>query len=160
MIYKVHYQTKHHMKKFLIALLILSSCNTKQNDVSKQAAKEIWSADTAMSNLAKNEGFYQALTKYADDSVIIPREGRLPMIGKTEVAKTWAEKPMIKELTWYPIRSEASQTGEIGYSFGYATYQGKDTTTYTNYCTIWKKQKGGSWKFVYDAGNNIPSPFK
>ena len=146
------------MKKIIIGAIIFSSCNTKQPDAGKQAAEKIWTADTAMSNLATREGFYQALLKYADDSVIIPREGKLPMIGKAEVAKGWAERPMIKELTWKPIRAEASQSGEFGYSFGYAIYQGKDTTTYTNYCTIWKKQKDGSWKFVYDAGNNIPVP--
>jgi ketosteroid isomerase-like protein len=146
------------MRKIIIAAIIFSSCNSNQPDASVQASEQIWSADTAMSNLATREGFYQALLKYADDSVIVPREGKLPMIGKAEVAKGWAERPMIKELTWKPIRAEASQSGEIGYSFGYAIYQGKDTTTYTNYCTIWKKQNDGSWKFVYDAGNNIPPP--
>jgi ketosteroid isomerase-like protein len=150
------------MRILMLAAIIISSCNTAnqevQTDTAKQAAEQIWSADTAMSNLATKEGFYQALLKYADDSVIVPREGKLPMIGKAEVAKGWSERPMIKELTWKPIRAEAAQSGEIGYSFGYAIYQGKDTTTYTNYCTVWKKQKDGSWKFVYDAGNNIPVP--
>ncbi len=146
------------MKKIIIAAILFSSCKTGTTDLSKQAAEQIRNADIAMSDLATKEGFFQALLKYADDSLIIPREGKLPMIGKTEVTKGWAEKPMIKELTWKPIRAEASQSGEIGYSFGYAIYQGKDTTTYTNYCTIWKKQKDGAWKFVYDAGNNIPPP--
>ena len=146
------------MKKIILAAIFFSSCNTGTTDLSKQAAEQIRDADLAMSELATKEGFFQALLKYADDSLIIPREGKLPMIGKTEVTKGWAEKAMIKELTWKPIRAEASQSGDIGYSFGYAIYQGKDTTTYTNYCTIWKKQKDGSWKFVYDAGNNIPQP--
>jgi ketosteroid isomerase-like protein len=146
------------MKKIFIAVLLFSSCKTDTTDQSKQAAGQIKSADLAMSDLATKEGFYQALLKYADDSLIIPKPGNLPMIGKAEVIKGWAEKPMIKELTWKPIRAEASQSGDIGYSFGYAVYQGNDTTTYTNYCTIWKKQKDGSWKFVYDAGNSIPAP--
>ena len=146
------------MKNLLIAAILFSSCNSQQSDLSKQAAEQIKDADIAMSDMATKEGFYQALLNYADDSVIIPREGKLPMIGKTEVIKGWAEKPVIKELTWKPIRAEASKDGQIGYSFGYAIYQGKDTTTYTNYCTIWKKQKDGAWKFVYDAGNNIPAP--
>ena len=146
------------MKKIIIAAIFLSSCKMRTTDLSKQAAEQIRSADLAMSELATKEGFFQALLKYADDSLIIPGEGKLPMIGKSEVAKGWAEKPMIKELTWRPFRAEASQSGDIGYSFGYAIYRGKDTTTYTNYCTIWKKQNDGSWKFVYDAGNNIPPP--
>ena len=147
------------MKKIIIAVMIFSSCKTETTDHSKQAAEQIRNADIAMSELATKEGFYKALLNYADDSLIIPREGKLPMIGKAEVEKGWAEKPMITELTWQPIRAEASKDGEMGYSFGYAIYKGKDTTTYTNYCTIWKKHKNGAWKFVYDAGNNIPSPF-
>lgn len=146
------------MKKIIIAAILFSSCNAKQHDISKQAAEQIKSADLAMSDLATKEGFYQALLKYADDSLIIPRAGSLPMIGKMEVEKGWAEKPMLKELIWKPLRAEAAQSGEMGYSFGYAIYKGTDTTTYTNYCTIWKKQKDGSWKFVYDAGNSIPAP--
>ena len=151
------------MKKLIIAAILFSSCSSQHSDSSKQAVEQIKSADLAMSDFATKEGFYQALLKYADDSLIIPRPGNLPMIGKVEVEKGWAEKPMLKELTWKPLRAEASQSGELGYSFGYAIYKGKDTkgkdtTTYTNYCTIWKKQKDGSWKFVYDAGNNIPAP--
>lgn len=146
------------MKKIIIAAIFFSSCKTGTTDFSKQAAEQIRKADIAMSELATKEGFYQALLKYADDSLIIPREGNLPMIGKTEVRKGWAEKSIIKELTWKPIRAEASQSGDMGYSFGYAIYRGTDTTTYTNYCTIWKKQRDDSWKFVYDAGNNIPPP--
>lgn len=146
------------MKKIIIAIIVFSSCKTETTDQSKEAAEQIRNADIAMSDMATKEGFYKALLNYADDSLIIPREGKLPMIGKAEVGKSWAEKPMIKELTWKPLRAEASKDGDMGYSFGYAIYQGKDTTTYTNYCTIWKKQKDGAWKFVYDAGNNIPAP--
>lgn len=115
-------------------------------------------ADLAMSHLATKEGLYKALLHYAGDSVIIPRAGTLPQIGKTEVAKNWLTKPDFTTLTWKPIKAEASKAGDMGYSFGYATFVGKDTVTYSNYCTIWKKQKDGEWKIVYDGGNNIPKP--
>lgn len=147
------------MKKYLIVAIIFCACSQKkQADLSEQAAKEIMSADTAMSNLATRIGFFQALLGYADDSVIIPRAGKLPMMSKYVVDTTWAKKPVIKILTWKPIIAKASTSGEFGYSFGYSSYQDADTTTYTNYCTIWRKQKDGSWKFVYDAGNDIPKP--
>ncbi len=148
--------------KYKITILILILCGiiscTTQADESKQAIKEFIEADIAMSNLATKEGFFKALLTYAEDSVIIPREGKLPLMNKLEAEKSWAEKPIIKEITWKPLRAEASKSGDMGYSFGFSTYQGKDTTTYTNYCTIWHKQKDGSWKFVYDGGNNTPSP--
>ena len=146
------------MKYLLTATILFCSCSLHQQDINKQAEKEIIQADLAMSSLATKEGFYKALLQYADDSVIIPRLGNLPMIGKTDVNKNWITKPDFTTLTWKPIKAEASKTGDIGFTFGYATFIGKDTITYSNYCTIWKKQKNGDWKFVYDGGNNIPKP--
>ena len=140
-----------------LILFGLISCTTPVDD-RKQAVKEIIDADIAMSNLATKEGFFKALLTYAEDSVIIPREGKLPILNKLEAQETWANKPIIKEITWKPIRAEASKSGDMGYSFGFSKYQGNDTTTYTNYCTIWRKQKDGLWKFVFDGGNNTPSP--
>ncbi len=146
------------MKKFIIAAILFLSCNTKQQDLSVQAEKEMMEADVAMSNMATKDGFYKALLYYAADSVIIPREGKLPMFGAREVNEAWSAKPVLTTLTWKPLRAEAATSGDMGYTFGYATFVGKDTITYTNYCTIWKKQKDGTWKFVYDGGNNIPKP--
>jgi ketosteroid isomerase-like protein len=147
------------MKKIIGALLIFCSCSRQPaTDTSEQAAREIRDADIAMSNLAAKEGFFKALLTYAEDSMIIPREGKLPLMTKAEATTSWADKPVITEISWKPIKVKASKNGEMGYSFGFSTYRGKDTVTYTNYCTIWHKQNDGSWKFVYDGGNNTPKP--
>lgn len=147
------------MKYIIVALFLFSSCSQNKTELNKKAAEEIAATDIAMSNLATKDGFYKALLAYAEDSVKIMREGKLPIMSKSEAETSWANKPVITELTWKPVRVEASENGDMGYSFGYSTYQGKDTVTYTNYCTIWRRQKDGSWKFVFDGGNNIPSPF-
>lgn len=147
------------MKNIIIALILFSSCSQRKADLNKKAAEGIAAADIAMSNLATKVGFYKALLAYAEDSVKIMREGKLPIMSKREAETSWADKAALTELTWKPVRVEASENGDMGYSFGYSTYQGKDTVTYTNYCTIWRRQKDDSWKFVFDGGNNIPSPF-
>ncbi|MEP7322798.1 MAG: hypothetical protein ABI761_12805 [Saprospiraceae bacterium] len=146
------------MKIVLFILLIFCSCKQVKPDLSQQAIHEISNADIAMSNLAVEQGFFKALLTYAEDSMIIPRADKLPIKSKHEAEIAWADKPIIKEITWKPFKIEASASGDMGYSFGFSTYKGKDTTTYTNYCTIWHKQKDGTWKFVYDAGNSTPSP--
>ena len=146
------------MKKILVLLILFSSC--KQEDLSKQSKDEISKTDIAMSDLAVKEGFHKALLTYAEDSVIIPREGKLPIIGKANVIKAWGTNAGVKEITWRPYKVEASTAGDIGYSFGYWSYQTNDTITYGNYCTIWHKQKDGKWKFVYDGGNGTPNPLK
>ncbi len=147
------------MRKIIFALVLFSACKTATRDLSKQSEREIRNADIAMSDLAAKEGFFTALLAYAEDSVIIPREGKLPLLSKAEAIASWAGKPVIKEISWAPVRVVASESGEMGYSFGYSLYKGKDTTTYTSYTTIWHKQKDGSWKFVLDGGNSIPNPW-
>lgn len=143
------------MKYLLILSLMLGYCN---ND--KLAEEQMKQADLAMSDLATKIGFHQALLAYAEDSVIIPRQGHMPMMSKVEVKQNWEDKPLLKELTWYPVKATVAKSGDMGFTFGFATFKGDDTTTYTNYCTIWHKQPDGKWKFVYDGGNSIPNPFK
>ena len=144
------------MKKILLAILVLSSCNTKPKENSKTAANEIIQADKAMSDMAAKEGFHKALLSYADDSVVKPNEGALPIIGKTILQNKWSTVPDDSSITWQPFKAEAS--GDLGYTIGNWKYQTTDTTMYGNYCTIWKKQPDGKWKFIFDGGNNTPKP--
>jgi len=149
---------KNEFLKIITGFILFSSCTSNRPDLSKQAKEEIINADKAMNQLASSKGFYSALLQYSDDSIIKPKEGELPVIGKKLLEKYWEDKAVIKEITWEPILAEASSSGDMGYTFGDWKYKSKDTVMYGNYCTIWKKQVDGSWKFVYDGGNNTPKP--
>ncbi|HTA60952.1 MAG TPA: hypothetical protein VK835_00790 [Bacteroidia bacterium] len=146
------------MKKIIVLLVLLAAYSCKDVDSSKSACNEIMNADKAMNELAGTEGFHKALLQFADDDVIKPNEGDLPVIGKKLVALKWARAEDTKAISWKPIRVEASTAGDLGYTFGYWTFVTKDTTLYGNYCTVWKKQKTGAWKFVFDGGNSTPKP--
>jgi SAM-dependent methyltransferase len=61
---------------------------------------------------------------------------------KASIAKTLAAG----KLTWQPVTSGAR--GDLGFTVGTATFE-KDKLTY---CTIWKRQKDGSWKVLFDIG--------
>jgi ketosteroid isomerase-like protein len=142
------------MKKIIPILLLLIACNAKQEDLSKQSATEIIQADKDMSDLALKEGFHKALLAYADDSVVKPQEGQLP------VKKYWDAQPDTKDISWEPYKAEAAKSGDWGYSLGNWKFTTKDTVRYGNYYTIWKKQADGKWKFTVDGGNNTPAPSK
>ena len=146
------------MKKLIAIVLLIVSCNTQPKDISKQAAADITKADKDMSDLAVKEGFHKALLLYADDSVVKPEEGELPVIGKIALEKKWNSKADTKAISWSPFKTEAAQSGDLGYSLGNWKYVTKDTVMYGTYYTIWKKQKDGSWKFAADGGNNSPNP--
>ena len=145
------------MKRMLFALLFVSACAQKQTDISKQAADEIMQTDKTMSNEAAQNGFYKTLLLYADDSIVKPQEGMLPIVGKTALQKFWSTKTDFKELTWEPFKAEAAKSGDMGYSLGNWKLVTKDTTMFGNYYTIWKRQANGKWKFVVDGGNNTPA---
>lgn len=146
------------MKKFIVFIVIILSCNHAGIDWSSKAAAEIMQADKDMNELASKEGFNKALLMYADDSVIKPQEGELPVIGKYNLEKYWANKTDTKDISWQPYKAEAAKSGELGYTIGNWKYATKDTVMYGYYYTIWKKQPGGKWKFIVDGGNNTPKP--
>ena len=146
------------MKKIIVLVVLLATYSCKEVDCSKQACDEILNADKTMNELAGKEGFHKTLLQFADDNVIKPNEGDLPVIGKKLVELKWANKLDTKDISWNPIKVEAAVGGDFGYTFGYWKFITKDTTLYGNYCTIWKKQKMGGWKFVFDGGNNTPKP--
>lgn len=146
------------MKKMLPVICLLFSCNEKPTDASKQATLEIIKADKAMSNMAAKDGFHKTLLLYADDSVVKPQEGHLPVIGKQLLIKYWAGKEEVKNISWSPYKAEASKSGDLGYTLGNWKLVTKDTALHGNYYTIWKKQHDGRWKFVVDGGNNTPPP--
>jgi ketosteroid isomerase-like protein len=148
------------MNKIIGALILFASCNTHHPGTGNSAVEEITKTDLAMSDMATKDGFFKALLHYAEDGVTIPREGKLPLMSKLEATAAWADKPVITELTWKPVKVEISAGGDMGYTFGFSSYKTKDTTAYTTYCTIWRKQKDGSWKFIFDGGNSIPNPYK
>ena len=148
----------HVMKISFLSLLFMIACAQPNNDISKQAAIEIINADKSMNDLAVKEGFYKTLLQFADDSVVKPQEGQLPVIGKQELEKYWSGKTDTRDISWTPTKAEASLSGDLGYTLGNWKMVAKDTTYYGNYYTIWKKQADGKWKFVVDGGNNTPQP--
>ena len=111
-----------------------------------------------MNTLAAKEGFYKALLYYADDSVVKPQEGILPVVGKAALEKYWNDKPGTKDISWQPFKAEAAKSGDLGYTLGTWKFTTKDTVMYGMYYTIWKKQADGKWKFTIDGGNNTPKP--
>jgi ketosteroid isomerase-like protein len=145
------------MKRIIPIICLFISCNTN-HDLSKQAAEEIRQADIDMNTLAAKEGFYKALLYYADDSVVKPQEGMLPVIGKAALEKYWSDKPDTKNISWQPFKAEAAKSGDLGYTLGTWKFTSKDTVMYGMYYTIWKKQTDGKWKFTIDGGNNTPKP--
>ncbi|HEY3430565.1 MAG TPA: nuclear transport factor 2 family protein [Cyclobacteriaceae bacterium] len=146
------------IQHFIIgALFILFSC---QQEDTNDLKKEIMDTDRNFSKMASEKGIAEAFIYYADEKVIKPSSGQQPVVGKFALLE-WYKKnpPGDYKLTWEPLKAEAS--GNLGYTFGgytlvSKTTDGRDTTQYGNYVSIWKRKKDGTWRYVLDTGNPTP----
>jgi len=100
------------------------------------------------------------LANFTDDGVNFTPA---PVKTRTELSKRPApqQKPPIT-LDWYPVKTDASNAGDIGYNTGPYTLtddNGKEPPQYGQFFSIWKKQSDGAWKVVLDFGTqSAPKP--
>jgi ketosteroid isomerase-like protein len=83
--------------------------------------------------------------------------------GLDGVKDQFSDYPKGATLVWKPVKAEVSQSGDLGYTIG--TYEsrgpgpdGRFVTRYGKYCSVWKKQKDGAWKWVVDVGTPSAPP--
>lgn len=157
-----NYQYLNSMKRILfLTFVILVSCTSKEERM-KEAKKEILNADRSFSMMSMNEGMHQAFLSFASNDVIKLRDGKPPIMNKSELEMSFREQnDSLIKLHWEPIVAEVSESGDLGYTFGnWELYiYGRRDIQYGNYVTIWKKQTDGTWKYVLDAGAKTPKPF-
>ena len=119
--------------------------------------------DAEFSNVSTEKGTVEAFLSYmAEDAVLLPMGGN-PVKGRENIRTHLSQGSSGSVLTWQPFQVVVAQSGELGYTFG--TYEvkltgqdGKPTSRYGKYVTIWRRQPDGSWKFVLDIGNQSPPP--
>jgi ketosteroid isomerase-like protein len=144
-------------------LFIMPALRTSDTDKKPAGLEDtLLSVDKEFSDLSVSKGTAEAFLTYAADDVIVMRQDLLPITGITELKKHY-ENGVRKNTTlkWQPVKAEVAGSGELGYTFGKWEFivkqqDGKDTSFYGVYVTVWKKQPNGSWKFVLDGGNSTP----
>ena len=147
------------MKKsivFLIALSILS-CSKKEEPINPETLKaEVYKAEDDFKNLSQSKGIQEAFYAFADDNAVIKRENDTLIHGKENI-KNYYSNPKFKKaaVTWKPDFVEVSADGTLGYTYGKYVWTVKDSLGNKKdlkgvFHTVWKKQKDGSWKYVWD----------
>lgn len=119
--------------------------------------------DTQFSKMAQERGLAEAFVAYsAPDATMMPMNENA-VTGHREVRKQFEGMPAETTLVWKPFRADVAKSGDLGYTLG--TYEfhamgpgGQPVTRYGKYCSVWKKQPHGSWKWVVDIGNSSPAP--
>ncbi|HTA28310.1 MAG TPA: DUF4440 domain-containing protein [Bacteroidia bacterium] len=162
------------MYKYILilpAFALFASCgqNCKKTDTAAALNKDslkavLINADKKFCEASLKIGFNHARMELVSDNAIESGEGSMPLEGKKAIGDFNATHPDTSfTLQWTPLKAEVAASGDLGYTFGGWTMKAKtkaghDTSLYGNYITIWQKQADGTWKYVYDGGNDTPKP--
>ena len=142
------------MKKALTSILIifvLLSCTEKNPTANPRVLLD---ADIAFSDYSVKYGIQKAFVEFADDSVVLLKPKRMPIVGKPSLIKSYEGKSDSGVvLTWEPAKAIIAKSGELGYTYGFWTFVAKTDTAHGTYMTVWKKDPNGNWKYIADTGN-------
>jgi ketosteroid isomerase-like protein len=149
------------MKKvvsFIFIIGILFSCSEKKPAANPQVLKD---ADIAFSDYSVKHGMQKAFIEFAHDSVVILKDNHMPIIGKQSLIESYMGKSDIGfVLTWKPANAIISESGELGYTYGFWMFVAQKDTSEGTYMTVWKKDLQGQWKYIADTGNDGLNPDK
>lgn len=144
------------MKQIVLisAFCFFFSCSNKLNK--EQLKQIIYHQEKAFEEMLKTEGIPVAFAFYADSNAIIKKgEGEL-IQGKMAIFEYYSsDKFDHVELSRTLDFVDVSDDGSMAYTYGrYVCKEQMGVDTYQSsqgvFHTIWKKQKDGSWKYVWD----------
>jgi len=148
------------MRTIFIGLLIgclflFSFIADHQKDDMERAKKEITDTEKDFAQLCKKEGIQTAFVTYAADDAVIHRDDKI-VKGKEEIKAFYKNRSKNgSSLDWSPDFVDVSSSCDLGYTYGHYTFTSTDSIghkkEYTGiFHTVWKKQKDGAWRFVWD----------
>jgi len=145
------------MKRSLVVLWMLAALAVLPvfaATVDRQAALDsVVAAEKAFAKAAAEKGTREAFLQYlADESIVLAPD---PVPGK----ESWKARPDPHNfLSWYPVRAEISQAGDLGWDTGpwQLRPKGKNDKTVLHgfFVSVWRKQADGTFKVEYDGGTN------
>lgn len=121
------------------------------------AIEEIKATEAAFAKLLAEKGFAIAFSSFADSNAVIKRENDTLIKGPTAIYNYhYSKKTKDKiSLTWAPDFVYVSENADLAYTYGKFIWKvidetGKSSQQTGIFHTVWKKQKDGTWKFVWD----------
>jgi ketosteroid isomerase-like protein len=116
-----------------------------------RAADEAWMKVYSAKDLQKTLAFCDE-----EGSMMAPNS---PIAtGKAAIAKLVSADFTYGNLVWHADKAGVALSGDIGYTsgtykFSFKDPSGKPVVDNGKYLTVWKKQKDGSWKVLFDMFN-------
>lgn len=141
----------------ILALALLFGCSPKKIDTQKYC-DELMQADRDFSKYSIQHGKNAAFLKFAAEDVTFLNENTYPLVGIKLLEERQAKRSdSTYILTWEPMYARASQSGDLGYTYGTWKLKIKADSTKNGegtYVTFWQRQSNGEWKYVLDTGHD------
>ena len=143
----------------ILSYILCISCSSKKKDTGDQTEKakqEIAQAEKDFNKMADEKGIAEAFTWFADSNATIRRRNDSLIHGKNEILNFFSAASFKNAtVSWTPDFIDVSKDGTLGYTYGRYLWQSKDSAGKVDsargvFHTVWKKQKDGSWRFVWD----------
>jgi len=138
-------------------VLLLNGCTRKSEIKNEMYIKlEIIKAEKDFEKLVARKGPAEGFYQYADSNAVIKRENDSLIIGKNNIRNYYLNpKYQNSFVTWSPDAVTVSNVGDMASTYGKYTWvfkntKGKEQILKGVYHTVWKKQKDGSWKYIWD----------
>lgn len=138
----------------LLLLFMVLSCKISSNN--EKIKDEIIKAEKSFQQMTAQKGIAEAFYFYADDNAVIKRENDTLIVGKDNIRAYYQQKQLKNvKVNWKPDFVEVSQSGDMAYTYGqyiwkFINQDGSTKQIKGVFHTVWKKQKDGSWKYVWD----------
>lgn len=84
-----------------------------------------------------------------------------PVRGPEQARQAFATFPATGHFTWAPIEAltMSSADGSLGFTIGEARIAATpERATYSKYLTIWRRERDGRYRWVFDIGSDRPAP--
>lgn len=133
------------MRGFLLALLIaLAPTAARAGPLDEViAAERAFAADT------RERGFREGFLAHVAPDGFTFDPG--PVAARPRLEALPAIAPPGPPLVWWPQFAGVARSGDLGFTTGGATLP-------LRYFTVWRRQRDGGWKWIYDGGTPLAAP--
>ena len=126
-----------------------------------EATDKVRAADSSFSDLAYRMGTGFAFSNTAADNGVVFGAPQL-VVGPDAIRAFFAAQGTSSSLTWRPVYAAVADSRDLGFTIGEYISTGRGPSgaavqRFGKYLTVWKLQRGGTWKFVVDGGSPTPT---
>ena len=147
------------MKKLLLTVVFMACFGFVFGQKATKTAKlksEVEATEHNFEKMCLEKGITAAFHFYADNNAVINRGSDSLIYGKEAIRHFYETKNYTRAtVNWKPDFIEVSGDGTLAYTYGKYVWKLKKEDGSVSefkgvFHTVWKKQKDGSWKYVWD----------